>query len=68
MRGLDPRIHRKRERFSVMDCRVKPGNDDGGTGKYHDFPSKFDPPHATNRPVAWGFVLASAPGNILVIS
>ena len=28
MRGLDPRIHRKKQnRFSVMDCRVKPGND-----------------------------------------
>jgi hypothetical protein len=26
MRGLDPRIHPLRE----MDCRVKPGNDDGG--------------------------------------
>jgi hypothetical protein len=27
MRGLDPRIHPLQER---MDCRVKPGNDDGG--------------------------------------
>jgi len=29
MRGLDPRIHRTSKRFmrSVMDCRVKPGND-----------------------------------------
>ena len=26
MRGLDPRIHPFRE---MMDCRVKPGNDDG---------------------------------------
>jgi hypothetical protein len=25
MRGLDPRIHLLR----LMDCRVKPGNDDG---------------------------------------
>jgi hypothetical protein len=25
MRGLDPRIHPLR----LMDCRVKPGNDDG---------------------------------------
>jgi hypothetical protein len=25
MRGLDPRIHL----FRQMDCRVKPGNDDG---------------------------------------
>jgi len=29
MRGLDPRIHRKNNFYSkVMDCRVKPGNDD----------------------------------------
>jgi hypothetical protein len=29
MRGLDPRIHRLREKLlrSGMDCRVKPGND-----------------------------------------
>jgi hypothetical protein len=28
MRGLDPRIHRKRKILrSKMDCRVKPGND-----------------------------------------
>jgi hypothetical protein len=28
MRGLDPRIHQKIiSRFSMMDCRVKPGND-----------------------------------------
>ena len=28
MRGLDPRIHRKKSTsFKVMDCRVKPGND-----------------------------------------
>jgi hypothetical protein len=28
MRGLDPRIHLKKEsRFKMMDCRVKPGND-----------------------------------------
>jgi hypothetical protein len=33
MRGLDPRIHRKKQsRFSVMDCRVKPGNDRGMVG------------------------------------
>jgi hypothetical protein len=30
MRGLDPRIHPKaQKRFSLMDCRVKPGNDHG---------------------------------------
>jgi hypothetical protein len=30
MRGLDPRIHQEnKSRFSMMDCRVKPGNDDG---------------------------------------
>src|SRR5260370_7198703 len=29
MRGLDPRIHRKKRFFQGMDCRVKPGNDDG---------------------------------------
>jgi hypothetical protein len=30
MRGLDPRIHLKAEkRFSLLDCRVKPGNDRG---------------------------------------
>jgi hypothetical protein len=30
MRGLDPRIHQfSRKAFlEVMDCRVKPGNDD----------------------------------------
>jgi hypothetical protein len=28
MRGLDPRIHLKEESFKMMDCRVKPGNDD----------------------------------------
>jgi hypothetical protein len=35
MRGLDPRIHRKRSRSLVkaMDCRVKPGNDGGATVK-----------------------------------
>jgi hypothetical protein len=28
MRGLDPRIHRSsKNRFQMMDCRVKPGND-----------------------------------------
>src|SRR5215472_10477289 len=29
MRGLDPRIHRKKRFFQGMDCRVKPGNDHG---------------------------------------
>jgi hypothetical protein len=30
MRGLDPRIHRAEgARSTVMDCRVKPGNDSG---------------------------------------
>jgi hypothetical protein len=28
MRGLDPRIHRKK--LYAMDCRVKPGNDADG--------------------------------------
>src|SRR6266446_4753257 len=29
MRGLDPRIHlKKQSQFSKMDCRVKPGNDE----------------------------------------
>ncbi len=27
MRGLDPRIHRKKSQLKRMDCRVKPGND-----------------------------------------
>src|ERR1700744_2729321 len=39
MRGLDPRIHRKRL-VRLMDCRVKPGNDDGGGRDY--FPNSFD--------------------------
>jgi len=28
-RGLDPRVHSLRKKFSMkaMDCRVKPGND-----------------------------------------
>jgi len=31
MRGLDPRIQQKDESSCIsMDCRVKPGNDDGG--------------------------------------
>ncbi len=30
MRGLDPRIHHPRKSLSKkMDCRVKPGNDEG---------------------------------------
>ncbi len=29
MRGLDPRIHLKRVVSIMMDCRVKPGNDEG---------------------------------------
>jgi hypothetical protein len=29
MRGLDPRIHRKKRFIQEMDCRVKPGNDSG---------------------------------------
>jgi len=30
MRGLDPRIHPSSQKgfFKMMDCRVKPGNDD----------------------------------------
>jgi hypothetical protein len=29
MRGLDPRIHRKKNLLlELMDCRVKPANDD----------------------------------------
>ncbi len=27
MRGLDPRIHLEKPCFDLMDCRVKPGND-----------------------------------------
>ena len=35
MRGLDPRIHRKDNFYSkVMDCRVKPGNDDAWVNIY----------------------------------
>jgi hypothetical protein len=31
MRRLDPRIHQeKMDLFWMMDCRVKPGNDDFG--------------------------------------
>jgi hypothetical protein len=30
MRGLDPRIHQESEdALRAMDCRVKPGNDEG---------------------------------------
>jgi hypothetical protein len=29
MPGLDPGIHRKKHFTEGMDCRVKPGNDDG---------------------------------------
>jgi hypothetical protein len=34
MRGLDPRIHQSSQKFmrSMMDCRVKPGNDAGYFG------------------------------------
>jgi len=32
MRGLDPRIHRKKRFIQGMDCRVKPGNDGGWAG------------------------------------
>jgi len=28
MRGLDPRIHQHKSLTKMMDCRVKPGNDD----------------------------------------
>jgi hypothetical protein len=28
MRGLDPRIHHEHESMQLMDCRVKPGNDE----------------------------------------
>jgi hypothetical protein len=28
MRGLDPRIHRKKNFHGLMDGRVKPGHDD----------------------------------------
>jgi hypothetical protein len=33
-RGLDPRVHPFREKrlAKVMDCRVKPGNDDPNSG------------------------------------
>jgi hypothetical protein len=31
MRGLDPRIHQFRRKIFAMDCRVKPGNDQGMT-------------------------------------
>ena len=27
MRGLDPRIHLRGNRFDMMDCRIKSGND-----------------------------------------
>jgi hypothetical protein len=30
MRGLDPRIHQSKSRFSVMESPVKPGDDSGG--------------------------------------
>jgi hypothetical protein len=37
MRGLDPRIHLLREKLlrRWMDCRVKPGNDSGGSERNH---------------------------------
>jgi hypothetical protein len=41
MRGLDPRIHPARI-SSLMDCRVKPGNDD---------PEKIGGPQAADRVV-----------------
>jgi len=28
MPGLDPGIHQSKRLFEVMDCRVKPGNDE----------------------------------------
>jgi hypothetical protein len=28
MRGLDPRIHLKKKFSRLIDCQVKPGNDD----------------------------------------
>jgi hypothetical protein len=32
MRGLDPRIYQKSSSFAkAMDCRVKPGNDEGAS-------------------------------------
>jgi len=35
MPGLDPGIHRKNSFYSeVMDCRVKPGNDNGWVNVY----------------------------------
>jgi hypothetical protein len=45
MRGLDPRIHDEMPRrtslrlsllHSLMDCRVKPGNDSGGAVRARD--------------------------------
>jgi hypothetical protein len=33
MRGLDPRIHRREQSYPrMMDCRVKPGNDEPRQG------------------------------------
>jgi len=42
MRGLDPRIHRKDNFYSkVMDCRVKPGNDDAWVNIYEAWCNAF---------------------------
>jgi hypothetical protein len=41
MRGLDPRIHRKKSAsFKAMDCRVKLGNDSGWVGDLCRMPAK----------------------------
>jgi hypothetical protein len=35
-RGLDPRIHQEMSLFKTMDCRVKPGNDEGESACHLD--------------------------------
>jgi hypothetical protein len=53
MRGLDPRIHLLRKKFSRrgMDCRVKPGNDGVDAGARNSIPRHYNR-HAcrSNRP------------------
>jgi hypothetical protein len=34
MRGLDPRIHRQKSLHGMMDCPVKPGNDESKSRRH----------------------------------
>src|SRR5690242_16814904 len=67
MRGLDPRIHDEAAKCksvlmclarSLMDCRVKPGNDGGERSRHATSPVFFGRPRAGPRRIA---VLRLAP-------